>query len=131
MAEKRSCHLCGEFLEDPPAVHDEALCERTERLKGREIIKKLKASVDTWKDAWFQLRDIIGKLSWEHHNCPHETRPAVDRPPNPWLHEGESVVQEGKLVYKRIPTGYQLVGAGTSVEAGEAVARLMRLEDAK
>jgi hypothetical protein len=63
MAEKRICNLCGEALED---VHDLALCEKTELIKGRLEIKKLKASVNSWKDAWYQAREIIGNLWWHH-----------------------------------------------------------------
>lgn len=69
-ATKRDCPLCGEELEDAPAVHDVAKCENTELLKGRETIKKLKESVSSWKDAWFHLREIIGNLWWHH--------PAID-----------------------------------------------------
>jgi hypothetical protein len=57
-------------MEDPPAVHDPVQCEKTELLRGRLEIKKLKKSVDEWKDAWFHLREIIGKLWWHH--------PAID-----------------------------------------------------
>jgi hypothetical protein len=78
---------------------------------------------------WHCLRDIIGRLSWEHRNCPHETKPAPEPEPNPWLHPDEPIVQQGKLVYAKQTIGYKLVGAGTSIEAGEAVARLMKLEN--
>jgi hypothetical protein len=27
---------------------------------------KLKASIADWKDAWFHLREAIGKLWWDH-----------------------------------------------------------------
>lgn len=70
MAEKRSCDLCGEVLEEAPAIHDVAKCEKTELLKGRKEIKRLKASIDSWKDAWYQGREIIGRLWWYH--------PAID-----------------------------------------------------
>ena len=70
---KRDCPLCGEELEDPPAVHDVAKCEKTELLKGRVTIKKLKASVDDWKDAWYGLREIIGRLWW-HHPAIHDDK---------------------------------------------------------
>ena len=66
MAEKRSCHLCGENLEDAPAVHDVVICEKTELMKGRKEIKKLKTSIEGWKTAWYQLRTIIGNLYWHH-----------------------------------------------------------------
>lgn len=76
MAEKRTCSLCNEPLEDPPAIHDKAICEKIELLKGRREIARLKASVNDWKDAWFQLREIIGRLSWEHNNCPFDNEKA-------------------------------------------------------
>lgn len=66
MGEKRHCELCGEPLEEAPAVHDIVRCEKTELLKGRVEIKKLKASVRSWIDAWYQLREIIGNLWWHH-----------------------------------------------------------------
>jgi hypothetical protein len=66
MADKRDCPLCGEVLEDAPVIHDLVMCEQTERLKGRETIKKLKASIDAWKDSWFSLREIISDLWWYH-----------------------------------------------------------------
>jgi hypothetical protein len=69
-ATKRDCPLCGEWLEDAPAIHDVAKCENTELLKGRLTIKTLKDSVNSWKDAWFHLREIIGNLWWHH--------PAID-----------------------------------------------------
>ena len=67
---QRDCPLCGDPLQDAPAVHDVAICEQTELRKGRVTIQKLKESVNDWKDAWFQLREIIGKLWWHH--------PAID-----------------------------------------------------
>lgn len=70
---QRDCPLCGEPLEDAPKIHDVAKCEKTELLKGRETIKKLKDSLHEWKygkGGWFDLRDIIGFLWWHH--------PAID-----------------------------------------------------
>jgi hypothetical protein len=67
MSEKKYCLLCGEPLED---IHDLVLCEKTELLKGRATIKRLNESIRSWKDAWFQLREIIGWLWWHH--------PAID-----------------------------------------------------
>lgn len=70
---RRDCPLCGEELEDAPAVHDVAKCEKTELEKGRVTIKKLQASLYEWKygtGGWFELRDIIGNLWWHH--------PAID-----------------------------------------------------
>lgn len=94
----------------------------------KEEIKKLKTSVDAWKDAWFQLRDIVGHLSWAHLNCPHAEKRTIDTKPNPWIHLDEQFVQEGKLVWKREAANYKLIGAGTSEEAGKAIIRLMSVE---
>jgi hypothetical protein len=57
-------------MDDPPAIHDVVLCEKTELLKGRIEIKNLTAAVKSWKDAWYEGREIIGKLWWHH--------PAID-----------------------------------------------------
>ncbi len=108
MSEKRACPLCGEPLEDPPAIHDLAKCENTELIKGRATIKKLTTSLYDWKygeGGWFHLRDIIGRLSWEHNNCPYE-RKAMPEQIEVWV--------KGKLV-----------GAVLSTEAEAAVRRLM------
>lgn len=66
MASKRYCQWCDEELEEAPAIHNQAKCEKTERLKGREEIKKLKQSIVEWKNAWYQQREIIGWLWWYH-----------------------------------------------------------------
>lgn len=128
MSEKKSCSLCSEFLEEPPAIHDLVLCEKTELVKGRIAIEKLKISIDEWKDAWFSLRDIIGKLSWVHSNCHHEIKPAMEQPPNSWLHMGEEFVQKGKLAYAKTSDGWELIGAGASEAAAEAVVKLMQMK---
>jgi hypothetical protein len=70
MSEKRACPLCGEPVEELPAIHDVVTCEKTELLKGRKEIKRLRESVNSWRNAWFECRDIIGKLWWHH--------PAID-----------------------------------------------------
>jgi len=125
MAEKRACHLCNEVLEDEPALHDPVKCEKTELINGRETIKKLKLSLDFWKDTWYSLRDTIGRLCWEHHNCPYEIKPQPPIKPNPWAHQHQTVVQQGKLVYAKDGINWKLVAAGTSEEAAIAVVRLM------
>ncbi|HEY5268392.1 MAG TPA: hypothetical protein VII94_04635 [Candidatus Saccharimonadales bacterium] len=76
MADKRSCSLCGEYLEETPAIHDVAKCEKTELLKGRIEIEKLKASVNSWKDAWHHGREIIGNLRWNHRSIDSDTERA-------------------------------------------------------
>ena len=67
---KRDCSLCNEPMEDAPIIHDIGECEKTELLKGRLQIKKLKGDVKNWQDSWFHLRQIIGNLWWHH--------PAID-----------------------------------------------------
>jgi hypothetical protein len=50
--------------------HDVDLCTGRQLLTAQKQVKKLKAEVDAWKDSWFHLREIIGKLWWHH--------PAID-----------------------------------------------------
>jgi len=66
MASKQVCNLCGEYLEETPAIHNLAKCERTELLKSRKEIKKLKVSIEFWKNSWHEGRNIIGWLWWNH-----------------------------------------------------------------
>jgi hypothetical protein len=113
MANHRDCSLCGEPLEDEPAIHDVAECEKTERLKGREEIKKLKASIDFWKEAWHSYRSLVGELMWKHANCPYE------------------IVQQGKLVFVQPLTAPKLIGAGASQEAAVNIVRLMNVPENK
>jgi hypothetical protein len=46
--------------------HDDAICRHRQALTARAEIKKLKTSLDAWKDEWFKLRGIIGHLWWHH-----------------------------------------------------------------
>jgi hypothetical protein len=46
--------------------HDDDLCVGRQFLSAKMEIKKLKASNDAWKEAWFHLREIIGHLWWHH-----------------------------------------------------------------
>lgn len=41
-------------------------CKSIELIKARKTISKLKQSVNDWKDAWYQLRGIIGN-NWISH----------------------------------------------------------------
>jgi hypothetical protein len=90
-------------------------------------IPGLKESIDSWKDAWYSLREIVGRLSWEHSNCPHETKPSDPIKPNPWLHPEDTVVQTGKAVFLKVKEGgeWKLVGEGGSLDAAQAIVRLM------
>lgn len=115
MSEKRACPLCGEPLEDAPAVHDVAKCEKIELLKARETIKKLTASLYDWKygeGGWFSLRDLIGRLSWQHHEyvCPNRKENNMPQQIEVWVN--------GKLV-----------AAVLSPEAEAAVKRLMSVSN--
>ena len=105
----RTCSLCGEVWEDP---HDLVLCEKAELLKGRETIKKLTASLYDWKHGkggWFDMRDLIGKLSWEHHECPHE--------------------KQSQPVSFDVYHHGTLVGSGASQGAADAIERLILLQE--
>jgi len=62
----RDCPLCKEPLEEAPAIHDLARCEKVELEKARTEIKCLKQSINDWKDAWYHQRDIMGRLWWHH-----------------------------------------------------------------
>lgn len=90
-------------MDNPPKV----LTVRQQLTAVRTEIDTLKASVNAWKDAWFQLRDIIGRLSWEHHHCPHEIKPQI------------------KQIEVRV--NGKLVAAVNSPESEAAVLRLMSL----
>lgn len=118
--------LCWDLLTD--LRHDEDLCLGRQLQQTRAENKKLKTSLEEWKDAWFQLREIIGKLSWSHLNCPHDRKPAQPQKPNVWLHPNEQYVQEGNLVWEKVPADWKMVGAGTSEEAGKAIIRLMSVK---
>jgi hypothetical protein len=119
MAEKRACPLCGDPLEDAPAVHDVVQCEQTELRKGRNTIKVLKQSVNDWKEAWFQLREIIGKLWWYH--------PAIDNDEERAYYQ--TTLQRIRDLQKKpndVYVGDKLVGSGTSPEAMLAIKRLFQ-----
>jgi hypothetical protein len=133
MSEKRTCPLCGEALEDAPVVHDLALCEKTELLKGRQTIKELQVSVANWRSAWDNMGQLVGRLSWEHHDyvCPHQPKPVREAVPNTWLHPDQQFVQQGKLAYAKIPGGWKLIGAGSSEDAAAAIIRLMKMRSNK
>lgn len=67
--EIKRCDKCGVPLHWDLLTelkHDEDICLGRQLQQARAEIKKLKASVDAWKDAWFQLREIIGYLWWHH-----------------------------------------------------------------
>lgn len=119
MANHRDCPLCGEILEDAPAIHDVGKCENTELLKGRDKIKKLQTSLHEWKygtGGWFELRDIIGNLWWHH--------PAIDN-------DDARAYYRSMLKMKtsiEVVVDGRVVGSVTSPEAAEAVRRLMAIK---
>lgn len=76
MAEKQTCDRCGEVLE---AYHFLDRCERLEFLRAKKEISKLKSSVELWKDAWHHLRDVIGRLWWNHPAIHNDERRAYYR----------------------------------------------------
>ncbi len=41
-------------------------CEKLELINARKEINQLKRSGNEWRDAWYQLREIIGNLWWHH-----------------------------------------------------------------
>ena len=118
---KRDCPLCGEELEDNPAEHDVVKCEKTELLKGRDTIKKLRDSLHEWKygtGGWFELREIIGKLWWHH--------PAIDNDEKRGYYQ--QVLREMQALQPKPNDVYidgKWVGSGTSPEAANAIRRLM------
>lgn len=116
-ATKRDCPLCGNPLEDNPADHDVAECEKTELLKGRNEIKKLKQSVNDWKDAWFQLREIIGNLWWHH--------PALDNDERLVYYQANLQRLRAMRNPNDVYVDGKLVGSGASPAAREAILRLM------
>ena len=70
------CHNCGMELHFPLAsgAHSQLACIERQLSNSQLEIKKLKDSVDAWKNSWFLLRDLIGTLSWQHLNCPHQIK---------------------------------------------------------
>jgi hypothetical protein len=101
------------------------VCADTEACLRRQILN-LKQSIVDWKDAWFHLRDIIGEISWQHRNCPHQNPPPADPIPNSWLHIDETIVQIDNLVYRKVGQDWKLIGAGKTQDSAEAIFNLMK-----
>jgi hypothetical protein len=125
MEKKSQTELCPK-CDSPVETHQEDSCLRTQLSGAQMEIRKLKVSIDGWKDAWFHIRDLIGVISWEHHNCPHEVRPPPAPKPNRWLHPNESFVQVGTLVYAKTTDDWKVVGSSTSVDGAANILRLMK-----
>lgn len=69
MAEPKTCRKCSAPLVWDMLTggyHDDDLCVGRQLLQARAEIKKLKESVDSWKDAWFNCRELLGNLHWHH-----------------------------------------------------------------
>jgi len=47
-------------------THDDDVCMGRQLQQAKAEIKKLRTSLQEWKEAWFELRDIIGRLWWNH-----------------------------------------------------------------
>lgn len=114
------------MVEDICVKCNVGIIEHTEENCLRTQLAQAKLSIDDWKNSWYNLREIIGRLSWEHHNCPYQTKPEEPAKPNHWFHENETIVQQGKLVYAKHGVDWKLVAAGTSEDAAKAVVRLMK-----
>jgi hypothetical protein len=57
----KTCDKCGTEI-TKSIEHTQTQC--IDILVGQ--VMKLKASIADWKDAWFHLREAIGKLWWDH-----------------------------------------------------------------
>jgi hypothetical protein len=68
MADKKVCQQCGDVLQDDNANRCDDIhpCDLRALDKARAEVKKLKTSVDAWKEAWYHQRDIIGWLQVNH-----------------------------------------------------------------
>jgi hypothetical protein len=67
MAKKELCEKCQAPMSDD---HTEWSCMERELAALRKECVSLKKTIIFWKDAWFECREIIGKLWWHH--------PAID-----------------------------------------------------
>jgi hypothetical protein len=103
------CRKCEKSLLD----HNEESCLRVQLMQAQSEIKRLKVSLEISRDAWYQAREHIGKLSWAHLNCKYE------------------IVQQGKLVFVQPITDPKLIGAGASQEAANNIVRLMNVPENK
>jgi hypothetical protein len=126
VAEKPACPLCGENLEEAPAVHDPIQCATTELHKGRETIKKLKASIKDWVEAWYHYREIVGVMSWQHNNCPYERKSAM-------LEPQIDVYYNGKLVGAALDTGAEaaIKRLMSYTPSPETIALVNRMQESK
>lgn len=60
----QKCDRCDSKYFDE---HTELQCSQAQLEAARGEIKKLKKSVDDWKDSWYHQRNIIGRLAWQNN----------------------------------------------------------------
>ena len=73
MKEPTHCEDCGYALKWDLLTgghHDRDLCLGRQFVQVKAENKRLKESVKSWMNAWYELREIIGNLWWHH--------PAID-----------------------------------------------------
>jgi hypothetical protein len=54
--------------------HNDDLCVGRQLLNAQKLIKKLKADVAGWKEAWHQQRQLIGQLAWQGKTMPDKMK---------------------------------------------------------
>lgn len=62
----KKCHAPKVWDQLTGGVHDKILCEGRQLEQLKKENKKLKASVEFWKDGWHELRRLLGWLWWHH-----------------------------------------------------------------
>ena len=74
MKEPTHCEDCGYALKWDLLTgghHDRDLCLGRQFVQVKAENKRLKESVKSWMNAWYELREIIGNLWW-HHPAIHD-----------------------------------------------------------
>lgn len=64
------CKECNvEYVEvAPDQPHDYIQCLETRLTNSKIEIAVLKRTVESWKDAWYDMRRAVGKAAWEVPN---------------------------------------------------------------
>jgi DNA-directed RNA polymerase subunit RPC12/RpoP len=121
MAEKRVCSECEIPLKDDSSTRclDVTSCEHRALLKAKQEIVELKASVNAWKDAWYNYRDLVGRMHWQNYSPLPETKETIPD------FEDDNFRRFGKLLLAKIDGQWKEVASGASLESVEAVIRLM------
>lgn len=60
---KENCSKCREPLDQHP---NPLWCLMGEAYYLKQENDSLKKSITSWKDAWYEMRDKLGKLWWHH-----------------------------------------------------------------